>query len=79
MPTTSEYHGGRFVRIDGVLHPTPLFVVVIVIETSDLIFAVDSIRLYWRIDDLFIVPTSNIMAILGLRALFFARRSYEHI
>jgi len=74
MPTTSEYHGGRFfVRIDGVLHATPLFVVVIVIETSDLIFAVDSIPAVLAIsNDLFIVYTSNIMAILGLRALFFA-------
>ncbi len=74
MPTTSKYHDGNFfVRIDGVLHATPLFVVMIVIETSDLIFAVDSIPAVLAIsNDTFIVYTSNIMAILGLRALFFA-------
>ncbi|HPS59437.1 MAG TPA: TerC family protein [Spirochaetota bacterium] len=74
MPTTSQYHGGRFfVRLEGVLHATPLFVVMIVIETSDLIFAVDSIPAVLAIsNDTFIVYTSNIMAILGLRALFFA-------
>lgn len=74
MPTTSKYHGGHFfIRLDGVLHATPLFVVMIVIETSDLIFAVDSIPAVLAIsNDTFIVYTSNIMAILGLRALFFA-------
>lgn len=74
MPTTSEYHGSRFfIRKQGILHATPLFVVMIVIETSDLIFAVDSIPAVLAIsNDTFIVYTSNIMAILGLRALFFA-------
>ena len=74
MPTTSEYHGARFfIRKNGILHATPLFVVMIVIETSDLIFAVDSIPAVLAIsNDTFIVYTSNIMAILGLRALFFA-------
>lgn len=74
MPTTSKYHDGHFfVRLDGILHATPLFVVMIVIETSDLIFAVDSIPAVLAIsNDTFIVYTSNIMAILGLRALFFA-------
>lgn len=74
MPTTSKYHDGHFfIRLDGVLHATPLFVVMIVIETSDLIFAVDSIPAVLAIsNDTFIVYTSNIMAILGLRALFFA-------
>lgn len=73
-PVTKEYHGGRFfIRQKKILYATPLFIVMIVIETSDLIFAVDSIPAVLAIsNDTFIVYTSNIMAILGLRALFFA-------
>ncbi|MBM2802377.1 MAG: Integral rane protein TerC [Deltaproteobacteria bacterium] len=73
MPITKEFHGQRFfVRIDGRLWATPLFVVLLVIETTDVIFAVDSIPAIFAITlDPFIVYTSNIFAILGLRALYF--------
>mgnify|MGYP001072885516 CR=1 FL=1 len=70
---TERYHGERFVVIkDGAYWFTPLFVVLVLIETSDLIFAVDSIPAIFAITtDPFIVFTSNIFAILGLRALYF--------
>jgi len=67
-----------FVRKDGLLWATPLFVVVILIETTDLIFAVDSIPAILAIsDDTFIVYTSNVFAILGLRSLYFALAGIE--
>jgi len=71
---TKEYHGDRFlVKIDGRRHATPLILVLILIESTDLIFAVDSIPAILAItDDIFIVYTSNIFAILGLRSLYFA-------
>jgi len=67
------YHGEEFtVMKDGVRHFTPLFLVLILIETSDLVFAVDSIPAIFAITtDPFIVFTSNIFAIMGLRALYF--------
>jgi len=73
MPVTVEFHGQSFfVRIDQRLWATPLFVVLLVIETTDVIFAVDSIPAIFAITlDPFIVYTSNIFAILGLRALYF--------
>lgn len=73
MPITAEFHGQRFfVRMDQRLWATPLFVVLLVIETTDVIFAVDSIPAIFAITlDPFIVYTSNIFAILGLRALYF--------
>ena len=73
MPITNDYQGQRFfVRIDGRRWATPLFVVLLVIETTDVIFAVDSIPAIFAITlDPFIVYTSNIFAILGLRALYF--------
>ena len=73
MPITVEFHGQSFfVRIDQRLWATPLFVVLLVIETTDVIFAVDSIPAIFAITlDPFIVYTSNIFAILGLRALYF--------
>jgi len=73
MPITNKFDGQRFfVRIDGRLWATPLFVVLLVIETTDVIFAVDSIPAIFAITlDPFIVYTSNIFAILGLRALYF--------
>ncbi len=69
-----EYKGGRFfIRENGRLLVTPLLLVLIVVESTDVIFAVDSIPAILSItSDLFIVYTSNIFAILGLRALFFA-------
>ncbi len=70
---SDAYHGERFtLLIDGVRHFTPLFLVLVMIETSDLIFAVDSIPAIFAItEDPFIVFTSNIFAIMGLRALYF--------
>ena len=74
FPVTASFHADSFfVRIDGKLWATPLFVVVILIESTDLIFAVDSIPAILAItDDAFIVYTSNVFAILGLRSLYFA-------
>lgn len=74
VPVTQDYREGHFfVREAKRLAATPLFVVLIAIETTDLIFAVDSIPAVLAIsNDPFIVYTSNIFAILGLRALYFA-------
>ncbi len=74
MPVTPDYRGDRFfVRENGVLMATPLFVVLILVEISDLIFAVDSIPAIFAVTtDPFIVYTSNVFAILGLRSLYFA-------
>jgi tellurite resistance protein TerC len=77
MPVTSAYHGQRFfVRDDAArgsrLMATPLFVVLVLVETTDLIFAVDSIPAIFAItQEPFIVYSSNVFAILGLRALYF--------
>jgi tellurite resistance protein TerC len=74
MPVTPEYRGDRFfVRENGILMATPLFVVLILVEISDVIFAVDSIPAIFAVTtDPFIVYTSNVFAILGLRSLYFA-------
>lgn len=74
IPTTSDYRGNSFfVREGGRWLATPLFLVLIVIETTDLVFAVDSIPAIFGISrDPFIVFSSNIFAILGLRSLYFA-------
>ena len=71
--TTKDYHGDHFWVIqDGKRFATPLFLVLIVIELTDVIFAVDSVPAVLAIShDTFVVYTSNIMAILGLRALYF--------
>lgn len=73
MRTTPDYHGERFfVRIDGLRYATPMFVVVLMVEATDLVFAVDSIPAIFAVTtDPFIVFTSNIFAIMGLRALYF--------
>ena len=73
VPITHEMHGQKFfTRIDGKLFATPLFLVLLVVETTDVIFAVDSIPAIFGItQDPFIVFTSNMFAILGLRALYF--------
>ena len=61
-----------FTRVNGIRYATPLFIVLILVETTDLIFAIDSIPAIFAITtDTFIVYTSNIFAILGLRALYF--------
>ncbi len=74
MPVTNEFQGEKFfVRIDKKLWATPLFITLLVVEFTDVIFAVDSIPAIFAItSDPFIVFTSNVFAILGLRALFFA-------
>lgn len=74
IPSTSDFRGDKFfVREKGVLMATPLFVVLILVEVSDLIFAVDSIPAIFAVTkDPFIVYTSNVFAILGLRSLYFA-------
>ncbi|HET8938893.1 MAG TPA: TerC family protein [Polyangiales bacterium] len=73
MPISNELHGSRmFVRVAGVLTATPLFVALVVIEASDAVFAVDSIFAIFAVTmDPFIVLTSNVFAILGLRSLYF--------
>lgn len=74
FPVTDKLHGSRFfVRVNGKLLATPLFIVLLVVEFTDLIFAVDSIPAVLAIShDTFIIFTSNVFAILGLRALYFA-------
>jgi tellurite resistance protein TerC len=71
---THEYHSDHFfVRLNGILMATPMFLVLLMVETTDLIFAVDSIPAILAItQDTFIVYTSNVFAILGLRSFFFA-------
>jgi tellurite resistance protein TerC len=73
LPTTPNYQGQRFlVKLDGRLHATPLLLVLLVVEMTDIMFAVDSIPAIFGVTtDVFIVFTSNIFAILGLRSLFF--------
>jgi tellurite resistance protein TerC len=74
MPVTPEYRGDQFfVRENGIRMATPLFVVLLLVEFTDLIFAVDSISAIFAVTkDPFIVYTSNVFAILGLRSLYFA-------
>ncbi|MDW7984526.1 MAG: TerC/Alx family metal homeostasis membrane protein [Acidobacteriota bacterium] len=73
FPVTPQLHGEHFfVKVQGRWHATPLLVALIAVETTDLVFALDSIPAILAItQDPFIVYTSNIFAILGLRALFF--------
>jgi len=73
MKITDEYHGHHFFTYkDGVRFATPLFVVLVLVEVTDVIFAVDSIPAIFAVTgDPFIVFTSNIFAILGLRAMYF--------
>jgi len=74
FPVTETMHGGKFfVKINAKTVATPLFVVLLVVEFTDLIFAVDSIPAILAVsNDTFIIFTSNVFAILGLRALYFA-------
>lgn len=73
MPITEDYEGQNFVVIrDGKRFATPLLVVLVVVESTDLVFAIDSIPAIFAVtDDPFIVYTSNVFAVLGLRALYF--------
>ena len=85
MPVTDQYDGGKFfTRINGILFATPLMVILVVIESTDILFAVDSIPAILAISrDPFIVYTSNVFAILGLRALYFViaelMRLFHHL
>jgi tellurite resistance protein TerC len=73
LPVTHEYHGSNFfARVNGRALVTPLFVVLLVVDWADVVFAVDSIPAVLAIStDTFIVFTSNVFAILGLSSLFF--------
>jgi tellurite resistance protein TerC len=73
LKITDEHHGEKFFVVrQGVRYATPLLVVLVLVEVTDLIFAVDSIPAIFAVtDDPFIVFTSNIFAILGLRAMYF--------
>lgn len=73
IPITPDFHGKKFfTKINGKIFATPLFLVLIMVEISDLIFAVDSIPAIFAITrEPFIVYTSNVFAILGLRSMYF--------
>jgi tellurite resistance protein TerC len=73
VPVTKELYGQRFfVRLQGTFHATPLFVALLFLEATDIIFAVDSVPAIFALtNEPLIVFTSNIFAILGLRALYF--------
>ena len=81
MPVTNDFVGQKFfTKIDGRTWATPLFITLLFIELTDIIFAVDSIPAIFAITkDPFIVFTSNVFAILGLRALFFALEGLMHM
>ena len=74
MPVTNELVGGKFfVKRERMIFATPLFIVLMMVETTDVVFAMDSIPAILAISrDTFIVYTSNVFALLGLRALYFA-------
>jgi tellurite resistance protein TerC len=73
MPVTDQYENGKFFVRRERLYATPLLIVLLVVETTDVIFAVDSIPAILAITlDAFIVYTSNVFAILGLRSMYFA-------
>lgn len=73
MPITNVLHGNKFfIKQNKVIYATPLFIVLLIIEFSDIIFAIDSIPAIFSITtDTFIVYTSNIFAILGLRSMYY--------
>lgn len=80
LPITSDYQGTRFfVRQAGVMMATPLLAVLVVIETTDIVFAIDSIPAIFAVtDDAFIVFSSNAFAILGMRVLYFMLANAMH-
>jgi tellurite resistance protein TerC len=73
IPTTDKFHGNKFfIKKSKKYYATPLFMALIVIEATDLIFAVDSVPAVFAVtNDAFVAFSSNILAILGLRALYF--------
>jgi tellurite resistance protein TerC len=80
IPVTTDYHGTRFfTRQNGMMMATPLLAVLVVIETTDIIFAVDSIPAIFAVTDhSFIVFSSNAFAILGMRVLYFLLAGAMH-
>ena len=80
VPSTDEYYGQKFwVKKAGTWVATPLFTVLVLVETSDIIFAVDSIPAIFAVtQDPFLVFTSNAFAILGLRAMYFLLADLIH-
>ena len=80
VPMTDAYHGQRFViRRDGMLFATPLLAVLVLVEVTDVIFAVDSIPAIFAVtDEPFLVFTANAFAILGLRAMYFLLADLMH-
>jgi tellurite resistance protein TerC len=80
VPITSNLHGQRFfVRLNGILYATPLFVALLFLEVTDVIFAIDSVPAIFALtSEPFIVFTSNIFAILGLRTLYFMLAGAVH-
>jgi TerC family integral membrane protein len=80
LPMTKDYHGTRFfIREAGGRVATPLIAVLVVIETTDIIFAVDSIPAIFAVtDDAFVVFASNAFAILGMRVLYFMLANAMH-
>ena len=80
MPVSEQYDGQKFfTRKNGILMATPLFLVLLMVETTDLIFAVDSIPAIFAVtQDPFIIYTSNVFAILGLRSLYFVLAGVMH-
>src|SRR5215216_1873749 len=80
MPVTESYRGASFfVREAGKLMATPLLLVLLIVESTDLVFAVDSIPAIFAVtEDPFIVYTSNVFAILGLRSLYFLLAGVMH-
>jgi tellurite resistance protein TerC len=80
LPFTASHHNGKFFfRENGKFYFTSLFMIVIMVEATDIIFAVDSIPAVFSISqNLFVVFTSNIFAIMGLRALFFLIENVLH-
>ena len=81
LPVTEEYHGNHFfVKVNNKRFVTPLFLVLMVINITDILFAVDSIPAVLAIsNDSFIVYTSNIFAILGLRSIYFLLSGLVHL
>lgn len=80
LPFTTAYHNGKFlIKEKGKWHFTVLFLIILLVETTDIVFAIDSIPAAFSItQNPFIVFTSNIFAIMGLRALFFLLESVLH-
>jgi tellurite resistance protein TerC len=80
IPVTPQLHGQSFLtKINGVWHATPLFVCLVFIEITDIVFAVDSVPAIFALTkEPLIVFTSNVFAILGLRALFFLLAGVMH-